>query len=195
MDNSLTLDLNRRYTFADYLTWLDDKRRELVNGFIRMMSPAPGRVHQELSYNLTLALGNRIRKYKGECRVYYAPFDVRLPQNGETNDNEIYTVVQPDLCVVCDLSKLDDKGCLGAPDLVVEVQSASTARYDLTQKFDLYETAGVREYWVVYPYGSVEVFLLQPDGKYGTSTIYSKWQKMPVHIFSGIEIDLNEVFE
>ncbi|MDR1343289.1 MAG: Uma2 family endonuclease [Prevotellaceae bacterium] len=195
MDNSLTLDLNRRYTFADYLTWLDGKRRELVNGFIRMMSPAPGRVHQELSYNLTLALGSRIKKHKGACRVYYAPFDVRLPQNGETTDSKIYTVVQPDLCVVCDLGKLDDWGCLGAPDLVAEVQSASTARYDLTQKFDLYEAAGVREYWVVYPYGSVEVFLLQPDGKYGKSAIYSKGQKMPVSIFSGIDIDLNEVFE
>ncbi|MDR0415647.1 MAG: Uma2 family endonuclease [Prevotellaceae bacterium] len=195
MGNTLTLDLNRRYTYADYLTWLDDKRRELVNGFIRMMSPAPGRVHQQVSYNLTLALGNRIKKHKGKSKVYFAPFDVRLPQNGETSDDKIYTVVQPDLCVICDLAKLDDRGCLGAPDLVAEVQSASTARYDLTRKFDLYEAAGVREYWIVYPYGSVEVFLLQPDGKYGSGVVYDKGQKIPVSIFDDIEVDLNEVFE
>jgi Uma2 family endonuclease len=195
MNNTVTLDSNRRYTYADYLTWFDDQRRELIDGFVRMMSPAPGRIHQEISFILGNVLYEHIKKYKGKCKVYAAPFDVRLPKNGETADNKIYTVVQPDLCVVCDLSKLDDNGCLGAPDLVIEIQSPSTAQYDLTRKFDLYEASGVREYWVVYPQGSVEAFILQPDGKYGNGILYDKGQKMPVHIFNGLKINVDEIFK
>ena len=135
-----------------------------------------------------------IKRNKGDCEVFAAPFDVRLPKNGETEDNQIYTVVQPDICVVCDPSKLDERGCLGAPDLVVEIQSHATAKYDVTAKFDLYEASGVREYWVVYPYEDViEVFLLQPDGKYDDGTKYYSG-KIPVHIFDGCEIDLADIF-
>jgi len=189
----LTLNLNKRYTYADYLTWADDKMRELVDGFIRMMS-LPGTKHQRASGKITTRLTNLIEKNKGNCEVFPAPFDVRLPKNGEKADKEIYNVVQPDICVVCDVSKLDERGCLGAPDLVVEIQSYSTARYDLTKKFDLYESSGVREYWVVYPYeAAVEVFVLQPDGKYDDGTKYHQG-KIPVHIFDGCEIDLTGVW-
>ena len=190
----LVLDINKRYSYADYLKWADDKMRELVDGFIRMMSPAPGTTHQEVSGDLFAQLHRVIKKNKGKCKVYPAPFDVRLPKNGETEDDRIFTVVQPDICVVCDPSKIDKRGCIGAPDLVVEIQSHSTAKYDLTAKFTLYETAGVREYWVVYPYEDViEVFLLQPDGKYDDGTKYDGG-KIPVHIFDGCEIDLADVF-
>ncbi|MDR1897964.1 MAG: Uma2 family endonuclease [Prevotellaceae bacterium] len=195
MNNTVILDSNRRYTYADYLTWLDDQRRELIDGFVRMMSPAPGRIHQEIIYNFTQILGKNIDKYKGGCKVYVPPFDVRLPKNGETANDKIYTVVQPDLCVGCDLSKLDDNGCLGAPDLVIEIQSPSTAQYDLTRKFDLYEASGVREYWVVYPSGSVKAFILQLDGKYSNGILYNKGQKMPVHIFNGLGINVDEIFK
>ena len=195
MYGTLNLDESIRYTYADYLTWLDDNRRELINGFIHLMS-APMRVHAWISQKMFKAIDRFIEKNKGKCHIYYAPFDVRLPLDKETADNKIYNVVQPDICVVCDLSKLDEKGCLGAPDLIVEVLSPSTLKYDWNYKFNLYETAGVKEYWIVDPKAKVvNIFLLQPDGKYDLGTVYECNQKAPVHIFKGLEIDLNELFE
>ena len=161
----LSLNLNKRYSFADYLTWTDDKARELIDGFIKMMSPKPKPIHQVISGFLTAELIFLIKKNKGKCRVY-PEIDVRFPKNGESEDDEIYTVVSPDISVVCDPSKIDAKGCLGAPDMIVEIQSLSTAKYDLTTKYNLYESSGVKEYWVVFPLEKgIEIFLLQPDGK------------------------------
>ena len=195
MYGTLDLDESKRYTYADYLTWLDDKRRELINGFIHLMS-APNELHARISSNWGFGARIFIQKKKGKCRVYHAPFDVRLPLKNETADDKIYDVVQPDICVICDLSKLDEKGCIGAPDLIVEVLSPSTLKYDWNYKFNLYEAAGVREYWIVDPKAkAVNVFLLQPDGKYDLGTVYEYNQKAPVHIFKGLEIDLNELFE
>jgi len=195
MYGTLNLDESKRYTYADYLTWLDDKRRELINGFIHLMS-APMRRHGRISVKLSSWINTFIENKKVKCHVYHAPFDVRLPKNNETADNKIFDVVQPDICVICDLSKLDEKGCIGAPDLVVEVLSPSTLKYDWNYKFNLYEAAGVREYWIVDPNAKVvNVFLLQSDGKYDLGTIYACNQKAPVHIFDGLEIDLNELFE
>ena len=192
----LTLDLKKRYTYADYLSWADNKMRELIDGFIRMMAPAAGSHHQRTSVKIVVNLYNLIKMNKGNCEVFAAPFDVRLPKNGEKENDKIYDVVQPDICVVCDPSKIDERGCLGAPDLVVEIQSFSTSRYDLTEKFSLYETSGVREYWVVYPYKEekgVVVYLLQPDGKYDVGTKYNGGQ-IPVSIFAGCEIDFDQIF-
>ena len=195
MYGTLDLDESKRYTYADYLTWLDDKRRELINGFIHLMS-APMRVHARISQKISIFIGTFIEKKKGKCHIYYAPFDVRLPLMNETADDKIYDVVQPDICVICDLSKLDDKGCIGAPDLIIEVLSPSTLKYDWNYKFNLYEAAGVREYWIVDPKAKVvNAFLLQADGKYDLGTVYEHHQKAPVHIFKGLEIDLNELFE
>jgi len=195
MFGTLDLDESKRYTYADYLTWLDDKRRELINGFIHLMS-APVRIHAQISRELSILIGTFIKKRKGKCQIYYAPFDVRLPLHGSKEDDKVYDVVQPDICVICDLSKLDDKGCIGAPDLIVEVLSPSTLKYDWNYKFNLYEVAGVREYWIVDPKAKmVNVFLLQPDGKYDLGTVYECNQKAPVRIFDGLEIDLNELFE
>jgi len=195
MYGTLKLDESKRYTYADYLTWLDDKRRELINGFIHLMS-APMRAHAHVSVELSTLIRTFIKKRKGKCHIYHAPFDVRLPLNNETENNKIYNVVQPDICVICDLSKLDEKGCIGAPDLIVEVLSPSTLKYDWNYKFNLYEAAGVREYWIVDPIAkAVNAFLLQPEGKYDLGTVYEYHQKAPVHIFKGLEIDLNELFE
>ena len=195
MYGTLDLDESKRYTYADYLTWLDDRRMELFNGFIHLMS-APMRLHAQISQKLNRAIDRFIEKKKGKCHIYYAPFDVRLPKRNETEDDKIYNVVQPDICVVCDLSKLDDKGCIGAPDLIVEVLSPSTVKTDWVYKFNLYETTGVREYWIVDPKAkTINIFLLQPDGKYDLGTVYECNQKAPVHIFEGLEIDLNELFE
>jgi Uma2 family endonuclease len=188
------LDESKRYTYADYLTWFDDVRRELIDGFIHLMS-APVRVHQRVSAKLNLFFTLCVRKRKGKCHIYYAPFDVRFPKNGEIADGQIYDVVQPDICVVCDLSKLDDKGCIGAPDLMVEILSPSTTKHDCKTKFDLYEKFGVREYWIVDPHKkTVQIFLLQPDGKYDAGTKYEYRQKAPVHIFEGLVIDLKKLF-
>jgi Uma2 family endonuclease len=195
MYGTLTLDESKRYTYADYLTWLDDKRRELINGFIHLMS-GPMRRHGRVSMKLIRRIDSFIEKKKGKCEVYHAPFDVRLPLHGSKDDDKIYDVVQPDICVICDLEKLDDKGCLGAPDLIVEILSPSTLKYDWNYKFNLYEAAGVREYWIVDPKTKIaNVFLLQSDGKYDLGTVYEYGQKAPVYILKGLEIDLNSIFE
>jgi len=191
----VTLDFKKRYTYADYLTWMDDKRRELIDGFAHMMA-GPLRIHAQLSLNISLGIKSFLKNNKRKCQVYHAPFDVRLPLNGSNDDNKIYDVVQPDICVVCDLNKLDDRGCIGAPDLIVEVLSPSTLKYDWNYKFNLYEKAGVKEYWIVDPKAKmISVFLLQSDGKFDNGTFYECNQKAPVFIFEGLEIDLNELFE
>ena len=124
-----------------------------------------------------------------------APFDVRLPKNGETDHDKIYTVVQPDISVICDLTKIDIDGCCGASDMVVEVLSLSTTKRDMNDKFSLYEKSGVKEYWVVHPdEKGIQVFLLQENGKYDNGTLYERKGKVPVHIFDDYPIELDEIF-
>jgi len=189
------LSRSQRYTYADYQKWLDEKRRELINGIVYDFG-APRRMHAQISSLLLYYVLSFIKKWKGKCKVYPAPFDVRFPKNGETADDKIYTVVQPDICVVCDPKKLDEKGCIGAPDLIVEVQSPSTAKKDMNEKFFLYEESGVKEYWVVYPKEkALTVFVLQKNGKYNAGTTYEYEAKVPVSIFKGLEIDLKELFD
>ena len=190
----LHLDLNKKYTYADYLTWLDDKRRELYNGFIRMMTPAPALRHQDVLGNLYLEFGNFLRKKKN-CKVFPAPFDVRLPAKGKEN-KEITTVLQPDLTIVCDPNKLDSKGCIGAPDMVVEISSPSTAKKDVEEKFLIYQEAKVKEYWIVHPNDqTVFVFLLDKSNKYQLKKMYAGDSKIEVNIFKGeLIVDLLEVF-
>jgi Uma2 family endonuclease len=197
METALNLDLNKRYTYADYLTWWDDKRRELIDGFVKMMSPAASSLHEEITINIVTDLKVFIRKNKGQCKVYSAPFDVRLFADTETEAGKADTVVQPDICVVCDKSKIDRRGCAGAPDMVVEILSPSSLRYDLVEKFALYETAGVREYWVVNPDApSIHVFRLQPDGKYDKGVVYEEETDcVPVHIFEGLYLKWGDIFE
>ncbi|MDR2234172.1 MAG: Uma2 family endonuclease [Tannerella sp.] len=191
----LILDMTKRYTYADYLTWLDGQTRELINGMIQKMSPAPRLVHARVNRVILWNLETFIRKYKGACEVFTAPFDVRFPRQGETADNKIDTVVQPDICVVCDLSKLDERGCCGAPDLIVEILSPATLKKDVTYKFALYEAASVKEYWIVQPKDkSITVFLLQEDGKYDDGTPYELEGQVPVHIFDDYPIDLDDIF-
>jgi Uma2 family endonuclease len=192
---TINIDLNKRYTFADYLTWLDDKRRELFNGFVKMMTPAPSTKHQLILNEINGQFWQQLKKTK--CKVFPAPFDVRFPsKSGEISDDKIYTVVQPDISIVCDKSKLDNRGCIGAPDLIVEVLSRSTTKNDVEEKFKLYEENGVKEYWIVYPNDeTITVFLLE-NGKYTHQGIFAKGSKVKTGIFEGkITIDLDEVFE
>ena len=191
----LSLDLNKRYTYADYLTWFDDKTRELINGFIKMMA-APRVEHAEIIKNIYRHFDSIVLRNKGKCKVFFAPFDVRFPKKGETADDKIDTVVQPDICVICDLSKLDERGCCGAPDMIVEVLSLSTYKKDVTEKFALYEASGVKEYWIVHPKDKgIHVFLLQEDGKYDAGTIYEAKGDIPVHVFDNYPLDLKDLFE
>jgi Uma2 family endonuclease len=192
----LSLDPNKHYTYADYLTWLDNKSRELIHGFIQKVLPAPHLAHVRISKSIYGHFDYLIKKSKGKCEVFYAPFDVRLPKHGETADDKIDTVVQPDICVICDLSKLDERGCCGAPDMIVEILSPSTAKKDLSEKFALYEESGVKEYWTVHPKDkAITVFLLQENGKYHTGTTYEWDAKVPVYIFDNYLIALNDIFE
>ncbi|MDD4177899.1 MAG: Uma2 family endonuclease [Bacteroidales bacterium] len=190
----LSLDTTKRYTYADYLTWMDDMRREIYDGFVKLMTPAPNLKHQEISFNLTGIFRNYLLKNK--CKGFAAPSDVRLPKNKNNSDETIYTVLQPDLYVVCDLTKLDDRGCLGAPDLVIEITSPKTARRDLKDKYQIYEQHGVREYWIVNPSDeNVLTFVLDANGKFQLAGLYAGDDKIPVHIFDGdLQIDLTEVF-
>jgi Uma2 family endonuclease len=192
----LILDAKKRYTYADYLTWMDDQTRELLDGFIRLMSPAPTLTHAKITRGIFFELENYIRNKLCGCQVFTAPFDVRLPKKAEeVADDEIYTVVQPDICVVCDESKLDERGCLGAPDMVVEILSLSSLRYDLNDKFNLYEASGVKEYWVVMPKEKgISVFILQDDGKYARGVVYEGETAIPVKTLPGLTLNAGMIF-
>jgi len=184
---------HEHFTYSDYLTWPDDERWELINGEAYMMSPAPTRKHQEI----TIELASQFHIYlKGKsCKVYTAPFDVRLPETPEAPDDEIETVVQPDIVVVCDHAKLDDKGCKGAPDLVVEILSPSTSKKDLQDKLFLYQRVGVKEYWIIHPSDkTVMVFQLDNQGEYGRASMYAADDKFGVPLLGDLVIDLGEVF-
>jgi len=182
----------RIFTYQDYLTWPEDERWELLNGRAYNMTPAPSRKHQEISGQLHTLFNNYL---KGKpCRVYAAPFDVRLPQLQE-NDEQISTVVQPDIVVVCDKNKLDDRGCKGSPDLVVEITSPSTFQKDLKEKFNLYESVGVLEYWIVYPEeNTICVFHLTNEEKYSRPEVYTEQDSIVVGIFEDLIIELQDVF-
>lgn len=189
------LDFSKMYTYADYLTWQVCERLELIKGHIFKMSPAPMRYHQELSGALYREFSSYLKKKP--CKVFSAPFDVRLPKTkDEQCDDQIYTVVQPDIVVVCDKTKLDRKGCLGAPDLIVEVLSPSTAAKDVKDKFEMYETSGVREYWIVHPEEAIlQVFRLDDHQKYQLVRIYTREDVINVGIFEDFSIDLRDIFE
>ncbi|MBK8472095.1 MAG: Uma2 family endonuclease [Sphingobacteriales bacterium] len=189
------LDLTARYTYADYLLWQFSERVELIKGYIMRMS-APSSRHQRISFATSRLLGNFF--YKTSCQVYHAPFDVRFydAQKSLKADRDIYTVVQPDLCVICDKSKIDERGCLGAPDWIIEILSPGNSKKEVQKKYDLYEEHGVREYWVVYPNEqSVFQFVLNGQGKYYLHKIFAEDDLMPSYLFPDLLIDLKDVFE
>jgi Uma2 family endonuclease len=191
---ALVLDLNKRYTYADYLTWADDVRRELIDGFINMMA-GTNRFHGKVSNNITWYLESMVRQYKGGCEVYSAPIDVLLPKNGETDGNKIYDVVQPDIFVVCGGWKGGENAFLGAPDMVVEILSSSNRKKDLIKKFHLYEKSGVHEYWIADPkVKTLTVYIMQEDVEFDDGEAYQCGEKVPVHIFNGHLIDMNDIF-
>lgn len=186
--------LDTKFSYKDYLSWDGENERwELIYGIAFDMSPAPTRRHQNISINIS----SKIAEYLDDkdCSVYAAPFDVRL-SDGFQADNEIETVVQPDISVFCDEKKLDDRGAIGAPDLVVEILSPATAARDLREKFFLYEGVGVKEYWIVDPANkTLTVFILDNNGKYPRGTVYAGEDRVKVGIFEDLEISMTDVFK
>ena len=185
------LDLDKTYSYADYILWKFKERVELFRGKILRMSPAPSSKHQSISSNLH---GFMFILFKNKtCKLFSAPFDVRLPQQN-TEDQNIYTVVQPDLCVICDESKLDEKGCIGAPDLIIEILSPGNSKREMKYKFELYEEAGVREYWIVDPNQESVLMNVLENGKYTTlNPIVDK--EFTSVIFPSLKMHTNDIFE
>ena len=187
------LDLNKQYSYADYLTWQFDERVELIKGWISRMSPAPLVLHQVIS----MSLSNQIFSYlRGkQCKVFAAPFDVRLTsKRKKVSDKLIVSVVQPDISVICDMEKLDDKGCIGAPEWIIEILSPGNTKKEMKEKFSLYEENGVKEYWIIFPdYLMVQVYDLINE-KFVLRNNYVKEDMIPVGIFEGFEVDSNSMF-
>ena len=187
------LDLNKQYSYADYLTWQFDERVELIKGWVSRMSPAPLRIHQRISTRITVQIGSFLKNRK--CEVYTAPFDVRLTsKRKKVSDKLIVSVVQPDISVICDMEKLDDKGCIGAPEWIIEILSPGNTKKEMKEKFSLYEENGVKEYWIIFPdYLMVQVYDLINE-KFVLRNNYVKEDMIPVGIFEGFEIDSNSMF-
>lgn len=190
------LDLNKKYSYADYLTWRLDEMVELIKGKIFRMSPAPRTNHQRISRSFYAILFNFLKEKK--CEYFPAPFDVRLldKKKSKIENKDIYTVVQPDLCVICDKEKIDELGCNGAPDLIVEILSPGNSKKEMRVKYELYEEAGVREYWIADPEReTVQVFALDAEEKYKHIKVYVSDDVMESHIFPDLKVDLTEVFK
>ncbi len=189
------LDVNGTYTYADYLLWRFKEQVELLRGKLFKMSPAPREIHQRVSMYLSGELYNFFKDKT--CRFYSAPFDVRIPAKGAkgTTDNQIYTIVQPDLCVVCDLEKIDGRGCVGAPDLVVEILSPSNSRKDLKDKYEIYEEAGVPEYWIVDPDNKAFYRYVLQEGVYIGLPPVSEGDVFRSRKFPEMEIDTRLIFK
>lgn len=183
------LDLNGSYTYADYMRWLFKERVELIKGKIVKMSPAPNRMHQDLSMNLSALFHNLF--HKGSCKVYHAPFDVVLPVPSAKKDS---TIVQPDLCIICDLSKLDGHGCNGAPDLAVEILSPTNLGHDLRIKFNLYEESGVFEYWIVDPANRTVLVYVLKDKKYIGLHPFTEGDTIESVLFPDLKISVADIF-
>jgi Uma2 family endonuclease len=187
------LDASLTYSYANYLNWLFPERVELIKGKIFKMSPAPSRVHQEISINLLKPLINFLEDKP--CKVYAAPFDVRFPKESKA-DKDVYTVLQPDICVICDKSKLDARGCIGAPDLVIEILSPGNTKMELLNKYRVYEEFGVKEYWVVSQSDqNILIYTLNDMGKFQPSKIFTLSEKIISTVLPGFELALDDVFE
>ena len=190
------LDLNQTYSYADYSTWQLDEALELIKGKIMLMSPAPNVKHQDISANLT-TLPHNFFKHK-KCRVYAAPFAVRLYDRKKSilASQDIHTVVQPDLSVICNPEILDEQGCNGAPDWIIEILSKGNSKPEMQIKYELYQQSGVLEYWIVYPNDqAIHQFVLDDKGRYQLKHMYTDDDRATPHLFPELAIELTEVFE
>lgn len=188
----VALRKEKHYTYADYLTWPEDARYELIDGEAFLMAPAPLVEHQEVAGEVFRQLANQLDGKP--CRPYIAPVDVRLPRTDEA-DAAIDTVVQPDVLVVCDPGKVDRRGVRGAPDWLLEVLSPSTAAHDQIAKRRTYERAGVREYWLVHPGDRTLTVYVLDNGQYGRPEIYELKDETPIGVLPGVSIAWDALVE
>lgn len=179
------------YSYADYLKWTIEERLELIKGKIFRMSPAPNLIHQALVSDIFGYLWTFLKDKT--CKAFVAPFDVRLPHRSK-EDKDVYTVVQPDICVVCDATKLDKRGCIGAPDIVVEILSPSNNRKELKYKYEVYEEAGVKEYWIVSPQDHSFLVYTLKEGKFVPSRLMAEGDVVVSSVLEGFSLDLEELF-
>ncbi len=190
------LDTNETYSYADYLTWQFDEAVELIKGKVMLMSPAPNVKHQSISMNLSRCLANFLRHKP--CKVFAAPFDVRLYDRKKSllASQDIQSVVQPDLCIICDPEILDQQGCNGAPDWIIEILSKGNSRREMKTKYELYQESGVLEYWLVYPEEqAIYQFVLNNDQQYQLKHMYASDDIASPHLFPELLIDVNEIFD
>lgn len=185
---------DERHTYKEYAVWPEGERWELIDGVAFAMSPAPAQKHQALVTEFCRQISNFLQEKP--CRLYVAPFDVLLPDSSDQDDDEVPTVVQPDIIVVCDRSKLSEKGCRGAPDWILEILSPSTNVRDQRDKLSLYEKHGVKEYWVVHPADkTVMAYVHGPAGGYGKPRVYGNDEKAEPVTLPGLSIDLKTAFD
>ena len=185
-------DPSYSYTYADYLKWKFEERLELFRGRIYKLS-APATKHQEILTNLITIIAVFLRNKK--CKVFPAPFDVRLPVKNRKKDNEVNTVVQPDICVICDETKLDERGCCGAPDIVVEILSPGNSKKEVRLKYELYEEAGVKEYWIIQPAEEIfSVLILNDQGKYDGARLFTSGDAIESKAIPGLTITVQDIF-
>ena len=181
----------QRYSYADYLTWDDDRRYEIIDGEVFDMT-SPSVMHQSISMELARLFANFFENKP--CRVFAAPLDVLLAKNTK-RDDEIFTVVQPDIMVVCDPKKIEERGIVGAPDLVVEIISPSTSSKDNIIKRRVYEQAGVKEFWLVHPVDRlIRVYKLGKDGLFEREDIYDDSAQIAIAQFAGLSVDCRRLF-
>lgn len=187
------LDLSQRYTYADYRSWRFTELVELIRGRVMRKMSAPTSAHQLTATNFTVEIGQFLKRKS--CRVFAAPFDVRLLRSTGNGDAQVQTVVQPDLCVICDPTKIDKRGCLGAPDWIVEIVSPSTASHDTKTKFDLYAESGVGEYWIVFPgEQTISVYVLEGD-EYQPKGDYYEPGPVPTHTLPDLHLEWADLFD
>ncbi|HSI78321.1 MAG TPA: Uma2 family endonuclease [Lunatimonas sp.] len=180
------------YSYADYLTWQLDEAVELIKGKIfKKAAAAPKRIHQRISAKLLTRI--YVFLENNSCQVYDTPFDVRFPTSSK-EDKKIYDVVQPDICVICDLEKLDDLGCIGAPDLIVEILSPGNNKIELKHKFELYESNWVREYWIIHAETLDLLIYTLTNGKYVPSRLFTSGDVVESKVITGFKLDLEEFF-
>ncbi len=188
------LDPNGIYTYADYLSWKIEQALEIIKGKIFKMA-APSVPHQRLAWKLVRIIDKHFRGHPYEA--FFVPFDVRLfnKKKSAKADKDIYTVVQPDICIICDAKKIDNRGCLGAPDLMIEILSPGNSKREMKIKKELYAESGVREYWVVDPNTeTIARFNLDNDGIFSNPFIFTSDEVMPSIIFSDFMLNLSELF-
>ena len=180
------------YSYADYLTWPMDLVAELIQGkMFKKAAAAPNRIHQRVSLKLSVKLYQFLEGKT--CQVYEAPFDVRFPKDSK-EDHRIFDVVQPDICVVCNPSILDQRGCIGSPDLIVEILSPGNSKLELKQKFDLYESREVKEYWIIQPEHQTMTIYTWENGTYLPSRLFTTGDVIESQVVKGFKLDLEEFF-